>query len=96
MLLQAERRGRLSTRDVAARLELLRTLPIATDDETSARVGARCWPSPWAERLTTYDAAYLELALRKGAALATKGTAPSVMLLGPARRAGLVVLPNTA
>ena len=92
VLLQAERRGRLSTRDVAARLELLRTLPIATDDETSARAWREVLALARAERLTTYDAAYLELALRKGAALATKDSA----LGDAARRAGLVVLPSTA
>jgi len=92
VLLQAERRGRLSARDVAARLELLRALPIATDEETAARAWGEVLGLARAERLTAYDAAYLELALRKRAALATKDGA-----LGNAgRRAGLVVLPAAA
>jgi predicted nucleic acid-binding protein len=67
----------------------LALLPIATDDETdrqawgaTARLAAR-------HRLTTYDAAYLELAQRRGLPLATldtdlrtAATAEGVILLG--------------
>jgi predicted nucleic acid-binding protein len=88
VLLQAERRGRLTTRDVAARLELLQTLPIATDDETTARAWRDVLSLARTEKLTTYDAAYLELASRTGAALATKDGD----LGDAARRAGIAVL----
>ena len=37
VLLQAERRGRITTGDVATRLELIAELPIATDNETTQR-----------------------------------------------------------
>ena len=43
-----------------------------------------------AERLTTYDAAYLELAMRKGVPLATKDR----MLREAAKRAGIVPIPD--
>lgn len=92
VLLQAERRGRLKAADVAGRLELLRALPITTDDETPARAWRDVLALARAERLTTYDAAYLELALRKRAELATKDRE----LIEAARRAGLVVLPEVA
>ena len=92
VLLQAERRGRLTTRDVTSRLEVLQALPITTDDETPTRAWRHVLSLARTERLTTYDAAYLELALRKGAALATKDGA----LAEAGRRAGLIVLPSAA
>jgi predicted nucleic acid-binding protein len=72
VLLQAERRSRLKPGGVAVRLELLRTLPIVTDDETSIRAWREVLALARAECLTTYDAAYLELAIRRGLPLATK------------------------
>jgi predicted nucleic acid-binding protein len=90
VLLQAERRGRLSARDVTARLEVLHGLPIATDDETPARAWHDVLALARAETLTTYDASYLELALRKGAALATKDRALALA----AQRVGVEVLPD--
>lgn len=88
VLLQAERRGRMTASDVAGRLELLRALPIATDDETPARAWRDVLALARAETLTTYDAAYLELALRKGAALATRDKA----LVLAAQRTGVMLL----
>lgn len=90
VLVQAERRGRLSVRDTAARLPLLDALPIATDDEAPGRVRGNVLALARAEGLTAYDAAYLELALRTGADLATKDTA----LARAARRAGVTVVPS--
>ena len=90
VLLQAERRGRLSVRDVAARLALLDALPIATDDEAPGRVRDGVLGLARADRLTAYDAAYLELALRTGADLATKDAA----LAKAARRAGVTTVPE--
>jgi predicted nucleic acid-binding protein len=90
VLLQAERRGRLSVRDVAARLAVLDALPIVTDEEAPARVRGEVLALARAERLTAYDAAYLELALRTGADLASKDAA----LVRAARRAGVAVVPG--
>ena len=89
VLLQAERRGRLSVRDVAARLALLDAMPIVTDGSLPGRVRGDVLALARAERLTAYDAAYLELAIRTGADLATKDAA----LAKAARRAGVTVVP---
>ena len=75
VLLQAERRGRITTGDVAMRLELIAELPITTDNETTARAWREILALARAEGLTTYDAAYLELAIRRGLPLQTKDAA---------------------
>lgn len=72
VLIQAERRGRITAGDMAARVELLRRLPIATDDETAARALRDVLTLAREQRLTTYDASYLELAARRGLPLATR------------------------
>ena len=90
VLLQAERRGRMGAADLTARLELIGDLPIATDDETAARARREILALARAEALTTYDAAYLELAMRRGLALATKDRA----LRSAAGRAGVILLPG--
>lgn len=70
-LLMGERRKRSTEADTIKWLSFLAALPIAIDDET---VG-RCWPDalPAARlhNLSVYDAAYLELALRRGLPLAS-------------------------
>jgi predicted nucleic acid-binding protein len=57
--------------DVTTRLELIGDLPIVTDDETPLRALHEILALARAENLTTYDAAYLELAIRRGLPLAT-------------------------
>lgn len=71
VMVQAERRGRIMSADVSTRLELIGDLPIATDDETPQRALHEVLALARAEKLTTYDAAYLELAIRRGLPLAT-------------------------
>ena len=66
VLLQAERRGRISAGDVASRLDLIAELPISVDPETADRAWRDILTLARAERLTVYDAAYLELAARRG------------------------------
>lgn len=88
VLLQAEKRGRIAASDVALRLELLDALPIATDAETDARSWRETLSLARQYRLTSYDAAYLELAMRKGVALATRDRA----LIAAARSAGVAVI----
>jgi len=67
-LIQNERRSRISTAETAAFLAALVRLPITiefgTEEEALLRLAR-------AHRLTVYDAAYLELAKRKGFPLAT-------------------------
>ena len=71
VMIQAERRGRITSADVSTRLELIGDLPIVTDDETPQRALHEVLAIARAENLTTYDAAYLELAIRRGLPLAT-------------------------
>lgn len=72
VLLQAVRRRRLGVADAMARLEILRSLPIRIDGATAERAWREILALARAEGLTTYDAAYLELALRCGLPLATR------------------------
>ncbi|MCB9949156.1 MAG: type II toxin-antitoxin system VapC family toxin [Rhodospirillaceae bacterium] len=89
VLVMAERRGRLSAADTAARLHLLGELPVDTDDGTAHRAWAETIALARAQHLTAYDAAYLELAMRKGLPLATKDGD----LAAAARRSGVKTLP---
>jgi len=89
VLLQAEKRGRITRDDVALRLELIADLPIRVDTESATRAWREILTLAKAERLTTYDAAYLELALRQSLVLLTRDTE----LVNAARRRGIAVLP---
>lgn len=89
VLALAARRGRIGGGDVAARLALMTALPIRVDDEGVARAWRETALLAQAETLTVYDAAYLELALRLGADLATLDTE----LRRAAGRVGVRVLP---
>jgi predicted nucleic acid-binding protein len=87
VLLQAEKRGRIAAGDVATRLELIAELPITTDHQTAARAWREVIALARAERLTAYDAAYLELAIRRSLPLSTRDDA----LIVAARRTGVVI-----
>jgi predicted nucleic acid-binding protein len=87
-LLVAERRRRISRADTAEAIEVLRQLPVDVDPETSRRAGGETAGLARQYALSVYDAAYLELALRRGAALATTDAA----LARAATRAGVPVL----
>lgn len=89
VLLQAERRKRITAEDVATRLRLISALPIATDRETSARAWQDTLSIARVEGLTMYDASYLELAIRLGASLLTK----DAQLAQAARRRGVAIHP---
>jgi predicted nucleic acid-binding protein len=89
VLLQAERRGRISRTDAARRLMLISDLPIATDQETTPRAWRETLLLARAENLTAYDAAYLELAERRGLPLMTRDTE----LGAAAKRLGVIVFP---
>ncbi len=89
VLLQAERRGRIGRADVARRLMLISDLPIATDQETPRRAWRETLSLARAENLTAYDAAYLELAERRGLPLMTRDND----LGAAAKRLGVTVFP---
>jgi predicted nucleic acid-binding protein len=72
VLLAAERRKRLTEADSLRFVELLRDLPITVDDGTSEHALSEILFLGRQQGLSSYDAAYLELAMREGVALATR------------------------
>lgn len=89
VLVQAERRGRISAAQVDCALELLAELPITVDGETDGRAFTGILDFARAETLTTYDAIYLEIAVRHRIPLATRDQA----LLQAAGRLGIGIFP---
>lgn len=75
VLVQAARRDRIAPAQVAASVDFVDSLPIEIDAETDSRSLREVLALARSARLTTYDAAYLELALRRGLALATQDRA---------------------
>ena len=70
-LVSGERRGRIKVADSAAFIAMIEELPIVADQATGARALHETIGLARAHRLTAYDAAYLELAMRLGLPLAT-------------------------
>jgi predicted nucleic acid-binding protein len=70
-VLVGERRKRSTEAQAARWLAYLGSLPIAVDDQTTARAWTDVLRLGRAHALSAYDAAYLELALRRGLPLAT-------------------------
>jgi len=70
-VLMGERRQRSTEAQAAKWLGYLGSLPISVDDETNNRAWGDVLSLARAQRLSVYDAAYLELALRRGLPLAT-------------------------
>jgi len=75
VLLVAERTKRLKKADTARFVELLCGLSIVVESLTSESVLSHVLASGREVRLSSYDAAYLELAMRQGLALATRDKA---------------------
>ena len=74
LLLMAERRQRIKPERCEELLELLASLPIDTQDE-SDRLRGPVLRLARAHRLSVYDAVYLDLAVDRGLALATRDVA---------------------
>jgi predicted nucleic acid-binding protein len=72
-LLTGLRRGRLDADHARTAVVALGALPIEVDLDTPSRALSESWPLAARHGLTTYDAAYLELAIRRGLPLATLG-----------------------
>jgi predicted nucleic acid-binding protein len=70
-LWMAERRKRLDATGIAQAVALFTQLPILVDPETNDRAGGEILALARQHTLSVYDAAYLELALRRGASLAS-------------------------
>ena len=70
-LRSAERRGRIDERELSGVVRLLEALPIEVEAMSLDRALGGVMPLARAVGLSSYDAAYLDLALRKGLPLAT-------------------------
>lgn len=71
VLLAAEKNGQLQTGEVERFISQLESLPIQVDPLTAHQAFSRILSLARAYKLSSYDAAYLELALRAGLPLAT-------------------------
>jgi predicted nucleic acid-binding protein len=71
VILAAERTKRLSAEDARQHLSLLRSLPIEIDDQSVSQAWSTTMLLARTHKLTSYDASYLELALRRGLPLAS-------------------------
>lgn len=71
VLLGAMRKKKIDQAGIEAFFSLLKNLEIVTDPETTARAWDKTLDLAQLYRLATYDASYLELAMRKGMPLAT-------------------------
>lgn len=71
VLLRSERHGRITQADSTTFLHLLESLPIRVDEETAGRAFAEVVGLARSTGLTSYDASYLELAMRRGLPIAT-------------------------
>jgi predicted nucleic acid-binding protein len=87
-VLVALRRGRFTDEDVPGFLDLVTALSLGVDTQAEGRIFDEVLPLARRHGLSSYDAAYLELALRKKAPLATLDAG----LARAARAAGVEVL----
>jgi len=87
-LVMGERRGRIKSAESAAFVAMIEELPVVADRSTGARAFHETMSLAREHRLTAYDAAYLELAMRLGLPLATGDRS----LRAAAERAGVVLL----
>lgn len=71
VLAVCERRKRVNAMKIEAFVNTLRSFPIQIDDQTSKRAFGEVLALARTHRLTAYDAAYLELAMRTGSPLAS-------------------------
>jgi predicted nucleic acid-binding protein len=89
VLLGAEASGKKTPAESAQFLSLLAKLAIESDEETEDHAATTAMALGRKHKLTSYDAAYLELAMRHGVALATLDR----NLRKAARVVGVAVLP---
>ena len=71
VLLVAERRKRLSEADSARFIALLTELPITIEQESPERMMREILALAREHQISSYDASYLDLAMRKGVPIAT-------------------------
>ena len=85
----SERHRRITAARASEFIDLIDGLPIVVDPETPARALGAVLALARRERLSAYDASYLELAMRRGVPLATKDSP----LARAAQRVGVSLLP---
>jgi predicted nucleic acid-binding protein len=73
LLLGAEKRGEIIAAELEGFISQLESLPIIVDTSTSNQAFTRTLALAKAYKLSSYDAAYLELAVRKSLPIATLG-----------------------
>ena len=71
VLLSAERKKRISEADSARFIALLAELPIIVEQESPERMIKDIFALARKHKLSSYDASYLDLAMRKGLPIAT-------------------------
>lgn len=71
-IVQAERRGRISAADLGRITDLLLAFPINIEDAAIASALGVILDLARSQGLTSYDASYLDLAIREGLPLATQ------------------------
>ncbi|MBN2311309.1 MAG: type II toxin-antitoxin system VapC family toxin [Candidatus Hydrogenedentes bacterium] len=84
-LLVAERKRRLGKADVVRFLELVSSLPLSVEQETPERMLTDIIALARELGLSTYDASYLDLAMRSGVPIATQDKS----LMKAARKCGV-------
>mgnify|MGYP001360630005 CR=1 FL=1 len=89
VLIQAKKKGRISEIQLMAGMDLIRQLPISTDPISPNKTMNVIMLLAIEHGLTTYDASYLELALRFNISLLTK----DAHLRKAANKLGIQVLP---
>jgi predicted nucleic acid-binding protein len=87
VLLSAERRGEITLAEIERFASQLEDLPVQVDSRTHSRALTHVLVLAREYKLSSYDAAYLELAVREGLSLATLDTD----LIKAAKRAGVPI-----
>lgn len=90
VLLVAERKKRISEAGSTRFLALLTELPLTIDQETPERMITQIFALARKHNLSSYDASYLDLAMRKGLPVATLDKS----LLAAAKRSNVPILKN--
>ena len=88
VLISAERRKKVTYPQILEFLSVIERLNLQIDRETADRGFRNILALAYTEKLTSYDAAYLELAMRLGVPLATK----DIALREAAKRVGIKLI----
>ena len=89
LLLVSERKGRITINTMVQSVALITALSLETDSHTANHATSKTLELARTHQLTSYDAAYLELALRLKLPLATRDKA----LIAAGRAEGVKILP---